>query len=278
VEKLFTADELRDLYMRQRLSLGAIAKQEGCHLETVRKYLILYGIPRRSISEAKIKYPRKSFSGKATEKAYLLGLRAGDLCVHTANYSETSQTIIVACGSTVSEQIELIRSLFEEYGHINLSKREAQTVITCYLDLSFGFLLEKDDRIPDWILIDQRSFAAYLAGYIDAEGCIKIKHQTGAAEVIIRSYDVNILRTCWTALQRLGVVCPSVSLVKRKGERDANGPFYHKDYWRLGIYRRDSLLRLFTLIFPYLKHAERRRDMLAALENVKIRLGLIEGD
>jgi len=119
---LFTEEELQDLYVRQRLSLRLIAIQKGCYPETVRKYLVLYGISRRSVSEAKIKYPRKSFSGELTEKAYLLGFRAGDLCVHTANYSKTSQTIIVACSSTVPEQIELIRRLF-----IWLSAKESVT-------------------------------------------------------------------------------------------------------------------------------------------------------
>jgi len=272
---LFTEKELRDLYVRQRLSLNAIAKRRGCHQETVRQYLIQYGISRRSVAVAKIIYPRRSFSGQPIEKAYLLGFRAGDLCVYKANHRETSQTITVACASTVKEQIDLVRSLFEQYGHIGLSEGERQTVITCYLDLSFDFLLEKDDRIPDWILADQNWFAAYFAGYIDAEGCIQVKRHTRAAEVVIRSYEVNILRTCWGILQKLGIVCPPVYLIKRKGERDAQGPLYHKDYWGLGIYRRESLLQLFNLIAPDLKHPKRRQDMLVAWDNVKTRLGIL---
>lgn len=275
---LFSEEELRDLYERQRLSTTAIAQRKGCHHSTVWNYLILYGISRRSVAEAKIKRPRQSFSGCLTEKAYLLGFRAGDLYVHKANYSDTSQTVIVACTSTVSEQIELIRSLFELYGAINLSKGEKQTVITCYLDLSFSFLLEKDDRIPTWTLSNRDNFAAYLAGYVDAEGCIQNKRHTGAAEVIIRSCDVNILRTCWTTMQELGIVCPPVYLVKPKGARDADGPLYRKDYWGLGIYRRESLCRLFSLVAPYMKHPKRRRDMLAAWENARARLGYHEGD
>lgn len=274
---LFTEEDLRELYVGQRLSLRAIAEQWGCHPETVRHYLSLYGISRRTVSEAKIRYPRKSFLGGLIEKAYLLGFRAGDLHVHTANYSKTSRTIIVACTSTVPEQIELVRSLFQDYGRVSLAKGEKQTVITCYLDPSFGFLLEKEDRIPEWILADQNYFAAFLAGYIDAEGCIQVKRQTHAAEVVIRSYDVNTLKTCWIVLQTLGVTCPPIYLAKGIGERDAHGPLYHKDYWGLGVYRRESLLRLFTLIAPYLKHPKRRQDMLAAWENVKIRLGVHEG-
>jgi len=275
---LFTQEELRDLYEQQRLSTGAIALRKGCHHSTVWQYLILYDIPRRSVAEAKIKHPRKSFSGDPVEKSYLLGFRAGDLYVYKANYSDTSQTVTVACASTVPEQIALIRSLFEPYGAINLSEGKRQTVITCYLDLSFSFLLEKDDRILPWVLSNRDNFAAYLAGYIDAEGCIQIKRHTGAAEVIIRSCDVNILKTCWTTLQESGIVCPPVYLVKPKGDRDANGPLYRKDYWGLGIYRRESLCRLFSLVAPYMKHPKRRRDMLAAWENAEARLGHRKGD
>lgn len=190
---LFTEEELRNLYEQQRLSTRAIAQIKGCHHETVREYLVLYGIPRRSVAEAKIKYPRRSFSGDSTEMAYLLGFRAGDLCVYKANRSDTSQTITVACTSTVAEQ------------------------------------------------------------------------------------DVNILRACWATLQELGVICPPVYLIKQKGSRDADGPLYHKDYWGLGIYRRESLCRLFSLIAPHLKHPKRRRDMLAAWENAKARLSQSQG-
>lgn len=269
---LFTEAEARDLYERQRLSLCAIAQQKGCHPETVRDYLILHNIPRRSIAEAKIRHPRKSFSGEPIEMAYLLGFRAGDLYVYKANHSETSRTVVVACASTILAQIELIRMLFEQYGAINLSRTPKQMVITCYLDLSFSFLLAKDDQVPPWVLAAQDCFAAYLAGYLDAEGCILIKKHTRAAEVIIRSYDVQILKTCWGKLQELGVIAPPVWLVKQAGTRDGEGPIYHKDYWGLAIYRRASLLRLFALVAPYVKHTGRRQALLAAWENVKARL------
>jgi hypothetical protein len=273
----FEQEELRDLYVRQKLSIHAIARQKRCHHSTVWRYLVLHGIPRRSVSEAKIKYPRNSFSGELTEKAYLLGFRAGDLHVHRANHSETSETITVACVSTMTDQIELVRSLFSQYGRVNISEGPKQTSITCYLDLSFNFLLDKDDKVPHWIMADQKCFAAFLAGYIDAEGCIQVKAQTHAAEVTIRSYDVNILRTCWAALKRLGITCPPVHLIKSAGERDATGPIYHKDYWCLGIYRKQSLSSLFAIIDPYLKHPKRRQDMLKAWENVRMRSGHMKG-
>lgn len=275
---LFTQEELRKLYEQQHLSLRAIARQKGCHSETVRQYLVLYDIERRSVSEAKIKYPRSSFSGNLVEKAYLLGFRAGDLYVQLANFSPTTQTIIVACTSTMSEQVKLFRSLFETYGHVSQYYSSGQSFVACYLDRSFDFLLDKEDRVPDWIVADQCCFASYLAGYIDAEGCIQVKRLTRASEVVIRSYDAGILQTCWSAFQELGVVCPPVYLVKGKGMRDADGPLYHQNYWGLGVYRQESVARLFSLIEPYLKHSKRRKDMLTAWQNIRTRANKLGGN
>ena len=266
---LFTEEELRELYERRRLSLRVIAEQKRVHPATIRDYLILFGIERRSVSEAKIKYPRRSFSGDVVEKAYLLGFRAGDLNVQTANSSPTSQTIIVACTSTRPEQVKLFYSLFEAYGHVAQYQSSGQSSMVCYLDRSFDFLLEQEDSVPAWIISDQYCFASFLAGYIDAEGCIQVKRLTRASEVIIRSYDKGILHAYWTKLQEMGVICPPLYLAKGKGTRDAGGPLYHEDYWGLGIYRQESLLRLFVLIEPYMKHSKRRQDMWAAWKNVE---------
>jgi hypothetical protein len=197
----FTEEDLRDLYEQQRLSLRAIAELRGCHPRSVWHQLALFRIPRRSISEAKLRYERTPFSGIPIERAYLLGFRAGDLHVYKANHSATSQTIIVAGTSTSVEQTALVAELFKPYGRVHLSTGPRQTVVTCYLDLSFTFLLEKPSAVPRAILDDRESFAAFLAGYVDAEGCIQVKRYTKAAEVIIRSYDVQILRDCHIKLQ-----------------------------------------------------------------------------
>lgn len=273
---LFSEQQLRDLYEGQRLSLTAIARLRGCHPSSVWTHLRTHDIARRSISEAKIKHSRRPFSGDAIEQSYLVGFRVGDLHVYKANHSETSQTITVACTSTRSEQIELLTGLFKPYGGIHLSVGPKQTVITCFLDLSFSFLLSKPPDVPSWILASRDCFSAFLAGYIDAEGCIQIKRSTRSAEMVLRSYDRQILQTCQTMLQELGVTCPPVHLIKRRGQRDGNGPPYHQDYWGFGVYQQQSIDRLFTLIGPYMRHAKRRRDMLAAWEHVRIRLGYPE--
>jgi hypothetical protein len=127
--------------------------------------------------------------------------------------------------------------------------------------------------VPRWALEDTQFFAAYLAGYVDAEGAIGIKRATNASELVLRSGDVGILQSCQERLVQLGIRCPPLTLVRRIGERDgAVGPIYRRDYWSLGVYQQASLNAVFELIAPFMRHTKRRRDMLVAWDNVKVRL------
>jgi len=267
----FTEAELRALYEEQQLSTTAIARLFGCSRSGVRSHLITHGIPRRPPTTEPL-YSRRSFSEDALEKAYLIGFRDGDLHVHKANHHETSRTIVIACATTKDEQIELIRSLFEPYGRVNVTSTPRQSVITCWVDLSFSFLLAKSDRVPCWALDNTQCFAAYLAGYVDAEGAIGVKRATKASQLVIRSGDVGILRSCQTKLTQLGVDCPPITLVKLAGGRDGvAGPIYHRDHWCLAVYRQDALNKLFGMISPFMRHAKRRQDMENAWDNLRCR-------
>ncbi len=108
---------------------------------------------RRNKVEAAIIHPRHSFSGNQAEKAYLIGFRLGDLNVRMD--LPTSKTIHVRCGTTIPAQVDLIRGLFEPYGHVNTRKGTiGETQVECHLDMSFDFLLPKEDRVPDWVTPD----------------------------------------------------------------------------------------------------------------------------
>ena len=125
----FSEVELRSLYQHQQLSSRAIARLHNCGKSAVLAALVDYGIARRPSRREPV-YPRQSFSGDALEKAYMVGFRDGDLHVHKANHRESSRTIIVACASSKLEQIDLIRALFESYGHVHVSSTSRQSVIT----------------------------------------------------------------------------------------------------------------------------------------------------
>jgi intein-encoded DNA endonuclease-like protein len=268
----FTETQLRDLYERQHLSTRVIGQLHGCSKSTVVAAMLAYGIRPRPPRLEPV-YPRQSFSGNPLEKAYLIGFRDGDLHVHKANHHDTSRTIVVACASSKQEQIDLIRGLFEPYGRVTVSSTPKQSVVTCWLNLSFSFLLQKSAQVPDWILDDLNCFPSYLAGYVDAEGYIGVKRATNSSQLVLRSGDLGILQCCRAKLIELGVDCPPINLVRSAGERDGSaGPVYRRDYWCLAVYRQASLDRLFAMISPFMRHAKRRRDLMQAWENVRVRL------
>jgi hypothetical protein len=65
------------------------------------------------------------------------------------------------------------------------------------LNVTFDFLLPKQDAVPGWILESDEPFFAFLAGYIDAEGYFRTYLPTNqyslAGRLEIRSYDSVLL-------------------------------------------------------------------------------------
>jgi len=265
-----TRQELDHWYNELGESTEQIGQRLGINGRTVRDLMEKFGLSRRGKAEAAFDYPRRSFSGDAVEEAYLRGFRAGDLNVRMD--LPTSQTICVRCGTTRSAQVDLIRSLFEPYGHVHTRQgTKGETQVECHLDLSFSFLLEKEDRVPDWVMRDDDCFWAFLAGYMDAEGYIGLSRgrRHGQARVEIASCDEGILRGLWAGLNARDVHCPQLYLKKRAGTVDQQGHRSTRNFYCLGIYRKASLDTLFRGIDPCLKHADKRADMAKAWVNVR---------
>jgi len=120
--------------------------------------------------------------------------------------------------------------------------------------------------------VDPNCFAAYFAGYIDAEGHIGVKKATCASQLVVRSGDVGILRSCHAKLLELGIDCPPITLVRSAGQRDGTtGAIYRRDHWCLAVYQQRALSRLFEIVSPYMRHPKRRRDMETAWDNIRQR-------
>jgi hypothetical protein len=185
--------------------------------------------------------------------------------------NEGGQTIVISCGSTKREQIELFISLFSPYGHVHKRKpgKSGQIDVEAYLNMSFAFLLDLPDAIPTSVLADPEAFFAFLAGNIDAEGCIGIYN--GRARFCLGSCDKNILHQTYFTLTKMDIKCPKPRITRPKGYVDKDGHKLHRDLWRLEIYRRDSLIKLFERIGPYLRHPKRIKDMKAAIRNIEER-------
>ena len=261
-------EQLSQWYFEERKSTIEIGTLLGIDPTNVLYWMNKLGIQRRSRSEALTKTWRADFSGDPEEKAYLIGFRLGDLHVYQIRPGN-GQTIRIMCASTRNAQIDLIRTLFEPYGYVKTtSKLDGKTAIDCYVNMSFDFLLPKQDEIEKWILSDERFSIAFLAGYIDAEGSFGID-SNGSANLKIETYDMGILRQLHETLTRLDVICPPPNMIKNK---ETSNQKLNQNLWRLGVYRKASMERLCPLLESHLLHEQRRYDMMIAWQNARERL------
>jgi len=199
---------LYKLYVEQKMSALQAAKKLGLRSHSwVLLKLLDYEIPTRTLSQARTKYEKMPFEGSMCERAYLLGLRAGDLS------AERNHNLLrVATSSTRAVQIEMVRAVFGKYGHVHTylteyGSRPKEWRVYCDLDKSFNFLLEKTNEIPNWVLSDELCFYSFLAGYADSEGSFNVlRAPNNRLRVTIRraSEDRAILIQMEEKLRSLG--------------------------------------------------------------------------
>ncbi|HLC92526.1 MAG TPA: LAGLIDADG family homing endonuclease [archaeon] len=257
-------DTLYDMYVLRKMSLETIGKEVGLSHSVVLDKLRANKIETRSSGETNTIYEKSDFSGDLIEKSYLIGFRLGDLCCER----DSSFTICIKSSTTKNAQLELMKSLFEKYGHYFFYDYDGTYSFQCNLNNTFSFLLPKVDKIEDWILQDDTYFLSFFAGYVDAEGTIKI--YDNRARFRVGSYDRILLKTAYEKLLSLGIKCTY------KLETKANHITQHQDFWRIGIARKASLFKLFSLLRPYMQHQDRLRDLDLAEANVIRRLNLVK--
>jgi len=275
------ADLIRYLYHEEKLSRREVGMILGCSRTTVGRKMQKYGIEIRSLAEALIVAgghadERKPFDADDREKCYLMGFVKGD-CTATKQ-CKNSQTIVVSCGSTKKEQIELFRELFRPYGHIweGRPRYDGEVNVSVALDLeSFAWLLkayEKDELHP-LVLANDENFFAFLGGYSDAEAFIGIKG--GKAVFALASCNQVILRQIYERLVKLDIKFPKPRIRQPEGtfSIDSDGKIHkhNKDCWCLETMNKGSLLKLFKRIGPYLRHKKRIAGMKTAIRNIEER-------
>jgi hypothetical protein len=175
---------IQHMHHKRGISLGDIAKLIGNKTSGYTSWLARQlGIRPRSFHEAQRigihklrKYERKPFDGTDEDKAYMLGLRHGDLSA-SVPFGDVTR---VSTSTTHPALSELFEQLFCPYGHVYKYPRRQKDTNTyewnlqTILDRSFGFLLESRDKCREWVMRKDGTMLAYLAGLIDAEGNIRI--------------------------------------------------------------------------------------------------------
>jgi len=247
---------LEELYLKKRMSSVAIAKKFGIkHDRTVRKWMEKYNIPRRTLSEAKTKYPKTSFNGNGDLKAYMLGLRAGDFHARRIH-----KIIRVQTTTTHPAQVEMMENVFGKFSHVgkhlffNKHFNLNQWFIYCDLNESFSFILEKPNDIPKWILKDTNLFFNFVAGYADSEGSWKIlkSHENSIRFVFqLSSQDKKILNQITKKLRKLGYEV-NIYLDTKAGIKKNN-----LDLYRILIYQTEDVSKLARILLPISCHQEK---------------------
>ncbi len=245
---------MRHLYHRRGLSESDIAKLIGKKSRGYVAWLFgLLAIPTRDFEEARIKaigdkvrkYERKPFDGKDEDKAYLLGLRQGDLHVATP----WKGVIDVSTSTTHPAMIQLFRDLFCRYGHVYMFARYKHDTDTygwnlrVILDNSFQFLLLDKETVWEWVSQKESTLYAYLAGIWDAEGSVGIHPNARVVSIRLSVYntDTELLRFVNQSLITLGYRPKGLYKEKSEGERTSKYDIPHrKDHFRVALFNLDE--------------------------------------
>ena len=167
------------------------------------------GVILRDRVEAQIKavsrHEKRPFSGDENEKAYLMGLRYGDL--HVVKHG---RAVRVRVSTTHPAMADLFESLFSPYGHVLRYPRKARLVafewtLECDLDGSFEFFLLKPS-LPILDNLTDSQFMDFLAGLFDAEGSVFLHKKRGRhnPEVVITNSDRLLVGFVFARLRGLG--------------------------------------------------------------------------
>src|SRR5208283_3508766 len=251
--------ELRELYWEKNLPLSKIGHLYNRRPSQILQVMKAYSIRRRTISESMTRFPKAPFSGNDEEKAYLLGLRAGDLYV-----AAHGRCLRATVSSTHPSMIELMNQLFGRYGRVvrrpKLIRKwqlfEWESYV--YLDSSFEFMHRKPDELTE-------PFLDFFAGFFDVEGCIVIKRQNKSkstnCSLELANNNLPLLRLCGDRLRSLGY---HATIPPRpyhtKGEFVGLGR-YNRDCWRLGISRKAEVIALLSSLNLVLKERVDKRAL-----------------
>lgn len=266
---------LFDLYQNKKLTQKQIAERFGHSRYGMQRWMKIYGIISRSSSDANRIYPKFDFRNDLIEKSYLIGFRLGDL-----NIYKVRKLIQARCSSTKQEQVNLFKNLFKNYGHVTIWRAARGTFeMVVLLNMTFDFLLPKQDIIANWIIKNNKYFLAFLAGYADAEGSYYLRKpnikvgKIGWSVFEIQTYDKNIIWTLYNKLKELKI--DSKFLQSRKsGHIDRRGVKTNKDCWRITIHKKQALWNFIKIIEPYHKHKNKLEDLRKVKENLLLRNSL----
>lgn len=271
------------LHNTRGLSLNDIAKVIGNKTSGYTSWLCRQlGVPRRPFEEARLKgirekrrkYERKPFDGTDEDRAYLLGLRHGDLSVSRP----WKGVVRVSTSTTHPAMVELFRSQFGGHGHVYQYaryKKDTETYewnVQIILDESFSFLLQGFSEVRSWVAESESRVLAYLSGFLDAEGSILVTRNTkGGIVVFVDYFNENKVLLEWIVgrAKDLGLGT-SLRINKPIGRGTTGFQLNHNnEYWQLSIFSTHGILGFIQKLAP--RHPEKiaRRELALSIMGVK---------
>jgi hypothetical protein len=291
-----------ELHVNRGVSLGDIAKMVGNKTSGYTSWLCRQlGVEARPFEEARLKgikekrrkYERKPFDGTDEDRAYMLGLRHGDLSVSMP----WKGAIRISTSTTHPSMIELFRSLFEPYGHVYQYaryKKDTHTYewnVQIIVDESFAFLLQGFSSSRRWIEQSEATTLAYLSGFIDAEGSILVTHSIrGAIVIFVDYFNENKALLEWIADEARGLGLGTSLRINKPIGRGTTGfrLNHNREYWQLSTFSAHGILGFIERL--RLRHPEkllRRSFALSTLgktryediaqQNAALRAGIKDG-
>jgi DNA-binding CsgD family transcriptional regulator len=267
--------QIHELYWNQGKTIREIAKLRGISFTTARKHLLRETTSSQLRSRWTVKYRRMAFSEDELERAYLLGLRSGDL-----NAAKTSLNSVMARVSTTHPaMVELFTRTLDNYGHCSLVTRivfltgygwQGRT----YLDNSFSFLIDKPKTVPT----DEMQFYAFVAGLSDSDGSWVISHDEARLTFtfLITTEESLLIRAVKTMLESIGLH-PTLRMDQKSGTTKTTKIMHgvsgarkitlSRDMWVLRLHRLGEVSFLAAKILPLSRHKEKIEKMRIILDS-----------
>jgi len=204
------------------------------------------------------------------DKAYLVGLRTGDLTVRMNGGSLVAQvgtTHYTAWHQIFQKLFTKYTSTFYEVPRYRPNKKPPYewTIIATLHPQDKWILNQPKDKVPEWVKQSKELFLAYLAGYTDSEGTWYplVHYGRKRKKGDRRKYyyitfsaannDKQLLEDIKKAMEELLSIHGYITIAHKEGE---TGRLSKKPGYKL-VTTGKNAVKLAKLLLPYLKHPDR---------------------
>lgn len=208
----------------------------------------------------------------------MIGLVVGDFAV----YIKSKFTLRITTATTIQSFVDMNYTLFNNYGHFMKAYDKYNQCWKIIVDLdleSFGFLLEaKRSCLQILKEFNENEFYYFLAGFIDAEGCISVSKRRlrNKVEFNISIYntDISLLNMINSRLIDLKFN-PKITKIRDKGSSIYHNKIFNHNYkeFRITLNKKleiKKILEILPILHP--DKIRKKKILLYSINNKIYRL------